>query len=688
MRFTCRESSEEDDYCKLADGQKVAVDFSKRVQNRWIEASGRFHESASKRQRVQGKLGTEKIAESVEGKERVSLRRGLLDKHDALGLERVLGKNDLLQVNFLARGMRAAKSVCRVLIASNKGAPDGYGTGFLVSPGVLLTNHHVLPGPEFALYSAAEFDFNYDEDFRMPGSEVFPLAPQRFFYSNPDLDFTLVAVQPIGRSGRSLTEFGHIELIQESGKALATESIAIIQHPAGRDKHVSLRNSRLLTRFEDFLHYESDTLPGSSGSPVFSDQWSVVALHHCSIPETDSMGNIVRKDGQLWQAGESHESIHWIANEGVRISSIFADLKACAELGKWSPSEIRVLEEFASASQSSLHSDLAKASSRRPMFVESAAYKHPIKPAMPMTVGEFKKMLYDETTSEEKIAPYFELSEESRGIDPLFRLNPNLVIEEPTEEIPVDIVRSSNWVSARSRHAIYHERCQSNRSVNKVIAVGDSWIQYPFRIYDTVDHLINRDDLAILSFGEAGDRLRDIVAKTEFLTALHREKPAFFLLSAGANDLFGGEGIRRFLKEPESNYEPEKLIDRVRLAHFRQRIEGDLSQLIRIVLRTVPNIKIIYHGYSYPVPNAGPWLGKPMNELGIRDLALQRELVRMILDEFNGVSENAAGSFKENVTYIDVRDTIPAAGWFDECHPTSPYFGDIAQAFVDEMRLS
>jgi endonuclease G len=68
-----------------------------------------------------------------------------------------------------------------------------------------------------------------------------------------------------------------------------------------------------------WLHYTTDTQPGSSGPPVYKDQWYVAALHHAGIPEHDAHGNI----------------IGWVANEGVRISKIMAHLnQAVTRLSK------------------------------------------------------------------------------------------------------------------------------------------------------------------------------------------------------------------------------------------------------------------------------------------------------------------------------------------------------------------
>jgi endonuclease G, mitochondrial len=72
----------------------------------------------------------------------------------------------------------------------------------------------------------------------------------------------------------------------------------------------------------EFLHYQTDTAPGSSGSPVFNDQWEVVALHHSGVPKRDRLGQILSVNGTIWTNDQGEQNIAWIANEGVRISRI------------------------------------------------------------------------------------------------------------------------------------------------------------------------------------------------------------------------------------------------------------------------------------------------------------------------------------------------------------------------------
>src|SRR5688500_7480642 len=79
-----------------------------------------------------------------------------------LDLERILGDNDLLDLNYFARGQRAAKSVCRIIFLGPGGRERGYATGFMVTPHLLLTNHHVFGKVDDAEGAVIEFDFQLD----------------------------------------------------------------------------------------------------------------------------------------------------------------------------------------------------------------------------------------------------------------------------------------------------------------------------------------------------------------------------------------------------------------------------------------------------------------------------------------------------------------------------------------------
>jgi endonuclease I/V8-like Glu-specific endopeptidase len=246
---------------------------------------------------------------------------------DVLGLERLMGRNDLIDVGFLERGFLASRSVGRITIRSASGSLDGYGTGFLISPRLLLTNNHVLSSAAAAANSYVEFNYQAGVDGMPMAPDVFALAPQDFFLTSVELDFSVVAVQPQSETARPLTAFGSLRLIEQEGKVVLGELVNIIQHPNGEPKQLALRENMVVDMLELFLHYETDTEPGSSGSPVFNDQWEVVALHHSGVPRRDETGALLALDGSRWTREMGEERLAWVANEGIRISRVLRELR-------------------------------------------------------------------------------------------------------------------------------------------------------------------------------------------------------------------------------------------------------------------------------------------------------------------------------------------------------------------------
>ena len=218
-------------------------------------------------------------------------------------LERIINTPDFVDVRYLEAGSRASHAVGRVDIRDHAGRVIGFGTGSLVTSRLLLTNHHVLPDAETAAASEIEFNFEDGVDGQPLKPVAFPLDPTTFFLADEKLDFALVAV---GGSPQELAAFGYNPPISAQGKAIAGDFITIVQHPEGQKKQVALRDNRVVDVLDDFLHYEADTQPGSSGSPVFNDQWELVALHHASVPAPD------------------HPELGKFVNEGIRVSQLLA----------------------------------------------------------------------------------------------------------------------------------------------------------------------------------------------------------------------------------------------------------------------------------------------------------------------------------------------------------------------------
>lgn len=72
---------------------------------------------------------------------------------------------------------------------------------------------------------------------------------------------------------------------------------------------VALRYNQVVKLMPQRVYYLSDTLDGSSGSPVFDDEWQVIALHRATGLQDEQGETIVE------------------ANEGVPILDILTEIK-------------------------------------------------------------------------------------------------------------------------------------------------------------------------------------------------------------------------------------------------------------------------------------------------------------------------------------------------------------------------
>jgi endonuclease G, mitochondrial len=73
-------------------------------------------------------------------------------------LEAIINTADFVGTRYLDEGVAAARAVARVVIKDERGRLVGYGTGSMISPSLLLTNHHVLDTAQAAATSQIEFD--------------------------------------------------------------------------------------------------------------------------------------------------------------------------------------------------------------------------------------------------------------------------------------------------------------------------------------------------------------------------------------------------------------------------------------------------------------------------------------------------------------------------------------------------
>ncbi len=214
--------------------------------------------------------------------------------------EKIIGADRMMSLAWLRRGLVVARAICRIE------TPQGLGTGFLVEGGVLVTNHHVLRDAAIAERSVVAFNFEEDERGNLLTVHRYKLDATRF-RTSAGHDCTAVAVGVGIASAASLAEWGFLKLNRQAPPV--GDFVSIIQHPGGGSaKKIALSENQVVNVPEntDIVQYTTDTLPGSSGSPVLDDNWNVVAIHHAG-------GNLSRFDGT--------EDTHY-TNEGILSAAV------------------------------------------------------------------------------------------------------------------------------------------------------------------------------------------------------------------------------------------------------------------------------------------------------------------------------------------------------------------------------
>lgn len=334
-----------------------------------IAAAMRWSDHTEQRERQAQALRHESIV-AANSVERVAgfVARGIVRPapfRSLSGLERIIGLTRDLLDEFQApeEAREAGRSVGRITTRPSPGyAVDPIGTGFLVSPTLLMTNNHVIRSGIEAKHRAIQFGYARSAAGRTAAGVSFALDPARFFMTDEDLDLTLVAVAPTSDTQVPLSSLPWNVLRRVIGKVLIGQDMNIIQHPNGEPRQYALDQNRLLDILERHLHYEADTEPGSSGSPVFNDAWEVVALHHLGVPRLDRDGQILDRRGNPATDQTADQDIDWVANEGVRISQIVAFL----DQQRLDPQMQQLLDELLSAESGALESAPAAMRSNTP----------------------------------------------------------------------------------------------------------------------------------------------------------------------------------------------------------------------------------------------------------------------------------------------------------------------------------
>lgn len=235
---------------------------------------------------------------------------GLLAELPRQELQRVVnaaaGFHDVIP--FATALLEQASRVCRVEVVG--GAESTTGTGFLVGPDLVLTNHHVLAdvvaGTTSSTGVRCRFDFHVRADQTIDHGNDVPLAadwrvadsphsvvdtePLAATLPSPDeLDYALIRLEhDIGaRPAPGRDQRGWLDLFAEAVPLTPGTPLLILQHPASQPLKYALDTAGVLAVNGNCTRvtYGVNTLKGSSGSPCFSLDLRLVALHHAGAPE-------------------------------------------------------------------------------------------------------------------------------------------------------------------------------------------------------------------------------------------------------------------------------------------------------------------------------------------------------------------------------------------------------------------
>jgi len=222
---------------------------------------------------------------------------------------------------FLMEFSRRVDCVCQVIV------PGGGGTGFLVAPDLVITNHHViapvLNQTVVANRVSCLFDFKMLKDRRqLSAGRSVALHADWHVASRPHslqdtlregtepestaLDYAVLrlaepvgeeALGPKGAEDVRSAKRGWITVSSDAFTVKENDPLIVIQHPLLPGKRtqepVQLAMGSIVSLPYDTLRvrHTARTLGGSSGSPCFNADLDLIALHHAGDAITDWQPN-------------------------------------------------------------------------------------------------------------------------------------------------------------------------------------------------------------------------------------------------------------------------------------------------------------------------------------------------------------------------------------------------------------
>lgn len=268
------------------------------------------------------------------------------------------------------------------------------------------------------------------------------------------------------------------------------------------------------------------------------------------------------------------------------------------------------------------------------------------------------------------------------------KLKADIIEEQPDPTIEsAAALNILNATERAKRYIIYQIKIWKDPTAPVIVCEGDSWFQYPIRITETIDHLIETDKYAIYSLGAAGDTIENMVKSGEYLTTIEELNPVCFLFSGGGNDLVGKGKLAKVLKKFSNQTDPSALIHDANFKAELDKVIKGIEQIIKKVAEVNPSLPTLMHGYDHPHNiTKGPWIWPPMEKKGIKH-PMALKIIAELIDRYNFRLMQLANQHN-NFFHINVTGLIDhkKANWFDALHPTSKSFKIVADKIMGNIK--
>ncbi|KAB2851154.1 MAG: DUF2272 domain-containing protein, partial [Hyphomicrobiaceae bacterium] len=334
-----------------------------------------------------------------------------------------------------------------------------------------------------------------------------------------------------------------------------------------------------------------------------------------------------------------------------------------------------------------------------------------------ISMAELQRLMRDPTIRESQLRPYFTAHPgASRPFAPAIIPNPELVdVAAPRDDLEGAMMMDwANGLSRLRRQNEFKLRMARGDKRPVLVSEGDSWFQFPILLDDVIDQLAS--DFNIWSVDAAGDTLQNMVLdQPEYMQALRENADHMraFLFSGAGNDFLGVDTsdrsiLAQVLKPFKAGKSADWYLETPALADRLHFVEECYRKVLASVEEQYPELLVLCHGYDYAIPGGGPrdqrhpvyaaqdkWLGRPMREeLGITDFALQRSIIKLMIDKLNTslaslCGGNQPGGAFKNAWHVDARRSVGEIPfWNDELHPTNAGFARAAAQFRSVLKAA